>query len=53
MRAIPASQLPRAGSWQAASALAWMVPDRWARLSLVRLLAITGFIASKKGGLGS
>ena len=48
MRAIPASQPPPAGSRQAASALAWMVSDRWARLSLVRLLAITDFIASKK-----
>ena len=47
MPAIPASQPPRAGSRHAASAPAWMVPDRWARLSWVRLLAITGIIASK------
>ena len=47
MPAIPASQPPRAGSRHAASAPACGGPDRWARLSWVRLLAITGIIASK------
>ena len=42
MRAIPVSQPPRVGSRHAVAAPAWMVPDRWAPLSLVGLLAIWG-----------
>ena len=36
-----------------ASVPVWMVSDPRVRLSVVRVLAITVFIASKKGGLGT